>query len=79
MNHEHAQIHKTHHGPNLGEATTFPFIIFFVISHEGCIHMSFCPGIPNLLEIFKIRTFDIFEGHNLLCKPPIEVKFEAKL
>jgi hypothetical protein len=46
--HMHTQTHKTHHGPNLGEVTTFPLIIFFVISHRGCIQMSFCPQTPNL-------------------------------
>ncbi len=49
--HEHTQIHKickTHHGPNLEEATTFPLIIFFVINHGDYIQMSFCPRIPKL-------------------------------
>ncbi len=47
-NHMHIWTHKTHHGPNLGKATTFPLIVFFVISHRGCIQMSFCPRTPNL-------------------------------
>jgi hypothetical protein len=34
MNHMRTQ---THHGPNLGQATTFPLILFFVISHLGYI------------------------------------------
>jgi hypothetical protein len=34
-NHEQTRIHKNHHGPNLGEATTFPFIIFFVVWPQG--------------------------------------------
>jgi hypothetical protein len=46
-NHMHTQIHKIHHGPNLGEATTFPLIIFYVINHEGYIEMSFCLGTPK--------------------------------
>jgi len=48
MNHEQPRTHKTHHGLNLREATTFPFIIFFVPNHRACIQMSFCLGIPNL-------------------------------
>ncbi len=31
----------------LGEATTFPLIIFYVINHEGCIQMSFCQNSQN--------------------------------
>jgi hypothetical protein len=44
-NHDHTRIH---HSLDLGEVTTFPFIIFFVISHRGYIQMSFCPGTPKL-------------------------------
>jgi len=33
--HEQTWIHKIHHNLDLGEATTFPFIIFFVINHGG--------------------------------------------
>jgi hypothetical protein len=48
MNHGHTWIHKTHHGPDLGEAITFPLIVFFVINHESYIQMSFCFGTPKL-------------------------------
>jgi hypothetical protein len=48
MNHMHTQIHKTHHGLDLGGATTFLFIIIIVISHGGYIQMSFYPGILKL-------------------------------
>jgi len=37
------QIHKIHHGSNLGGATTFPLILFSMINHRGYIQMSFCP------------------------------------
>jgi hypothetical protein len=33
----HTRIHKTHHGVNLREATTFPFIILYVIDHGGYV------------------------------------------
>jgi hypothetical protein len=42
MNHEETWIHKIHHGPNLGETTTFPLIIFFMPGHEANTQMSFC-------------------------------------
>jgi hypothetical protein len=31
--HGQTQTHNTHHGSDLGEATTFPFIVLFVPSH----------------------------------------------
>jgi hypothetical protein len=42
------KIHKTHHSPNLGEATTFPLTVLFVPSHGPCTQMSFCLGTPKL-------------------------------
>ncbi len=32
---------------DLGEVTTFPFIILFVTFHGGHIQMAFCPRIPK--------------------------------
>jgi hypothetical protein len=40
--HGHTRTHKIHHGLNLGETTTFPLIVFFVINHGGYIQMLFC-------------------------------------
>jgi len=51
--HEHTQTSKIHHSSDLGEAITFPLIIFSVINHRGYIQMSFYP--PGILE-----------GHNFL-------------
>jgi len=48
MSHKHTRTHKIQHGPNLGEATTFPLIVLFVPGHRGCTQMSFCHGIPKL-------------------------------
>jgi hypothetical protein len=56
MNHQYTHIHKIHHGPNLGEATIFPFIIFFVISHGGYIQMSFFWDFQLLVVKSKIDT-----------------------
>jgi hypothetical protein len=47
-NHEQTQTHKTHHGPDFGEATTFPLKVFSMSSHEVSTQMSFCPGTPKL-------------------------------
>jgi hypothetical protein len=44
--HEQTQIYKTHHGPNLGEATTFPLMVYFVPLHEAHIQMAFCLKTP---------------------------------
>jgi hypothetical protein len=78
--HMYTRTHKTHHGPNLVETTTFPLIIFFVINHGGCIQMSFFldsqVGSP---EISKIGTLATLEAHNFLFKPLIEVRCKAKL
>jgi hypothetical protein len=48
--HGQIRIHKTHktpHDPNLGEATTFPLIVYSVVGHGTNIQMAFCPGIPK--------------------------------
>jgi hypothetical protein len=41
------QIHKTHHGPDLGEATTFSLIVCSMLLHETHIQMAFCHGTPK--------------------------------
>jgi hypothetical protein len=58
--------------PELGEATTFPLIVLFVIRHEGCIQMSFCLKTPKLEnsqvgspEIPKIGILGTLE----VCRP----------
>jgi hypothetical protein len=64
--HGQTWTHKTHHGSNLGEATTFPLIVFSMPSHEASTQMSFCPetcklGVPKfsklgLLQLWKLIT-----------------------
>jgi hypothetical protein len=40
--------HKTHHGPNSREATTFPHIVFSAPHFEDYIQMAlFFPGLPS--------------------------------
>jgi hypothetical protein len=45
--HGQIQTHKTHHGSNLGEATTFPLIVYYVPLHKAHIQMTFCPRTPK--------------------------------
>ncbi len=47
LEHFGAQTHKTHHGPNLGETITFPFIVDFVHGHGTSTQMSFCLETPK--------------------------------
>jgi len=37
----------THHGSDLGEATTFPHIVFFAALGGGYIQMTLFPGTPK--------------------------------
>jgi hypothetical protein len=60
MSHKQIRIHKTHHGPNLGEATTFPFKVYFVPLHEAHIQMAFCPGTPK----WESQNSQSWDSHN---------------
>ncbi len=40
--------HKTHHGPDSGEATTFPHIVFSAPLCRDYIQMALFPGTPKL-------------------------------
>jgi hypothetical protein len=40
--------HKTHHGPDSGEATTFPHIVFSMAGRGGYIRMAQIPGTPEM-------------------------------
>jgi hypothetical protein len=40
--------HLTHHGPDSGEATTFPLIVFSAALRRGYIQMALFPGTPKL-------------------------------
>jgi hypothetical protein len=72
--------HKTHHGPDLREATTFPLIIYYVAGHGTHIQMAFFLGTPSgSLEIAQVGTPAILEPHNFARRPLIEMWFEAKL
>jgi hypothetical protein len=47
-NHGQTRIHKTHHGPELGKATTFPLIVFSMPGHGANTRMSFFLGVATL-------------------------------
>ncbi len=51
-NHGHTQTHKTHHGPNLKEATNLPLIIFFVINHGGYILLTLWRAITSYINLW---------------------------
>jgi hypothetical protein len=46
--------------PGLGQATTFPLIIFFVLGHMANTQMSFCLGTPKLgiSKFLKLDSYD---------------------
>jgi hypothetical protein len=47
MSHEQPQIHKSHHNLNLGEATTFSLIVYFVPLHGATSKWHFVSGLLN--------------------------------
>jgi len=78
--HEQTQTHKTHHSPNLGEATTFPlYSILYawpwgqhpnvILSRNSQVESSKIP---------EIGTPTTLEAHNFLCRPLIEMRSQEK-
>jgi hypothetical protein len=59
-NHGQTHIHKTHHSPNLGEATTLPLIVYYVPLHEAHIQMTFCHGTPK----WESQNSQSWDSHN---------------
>ncbi len=71
------QTHKTHHGPDLGESTTFPFIW---LPTRPTSKWPFVPRLPSgSPEITNVETSAILVRHNFACRPVIEMRSEAKL
>jgi len=75
MNHEQTHIHKTHHSPNLEEATT---LYAWPQGLHPNVILSRDSQVANF-EILKIRTSTTLEAHNFFYKPPIEVRSKTKL
>ncbi len=58
--HGQTQTHKTHHGPDLGETTTFPLTVYSMPSHGASTQMSFCPRTPK----WESRNSHIWDSYN---------------
>jgi hypothetical protein len=70
----------TQHDPDLGEATTFPHIVFSAFAHGTYIRMAFCLGLSRKsLEIVLVWTPRTLGVHNSQFRPPIGMKSESKL
>jgi hypothetical protein len=67
MNHGRIRTHKTHHNPDLGEATTFPLIVYSVHVHKTNIQMTFFPRLPSGTSKFPELRFPQLWGHITLC------------
>jgi hypothetical protein len=55
--------HLTHHGPDLGEETTFPHIIFSMPLHCTCIRMPLFPGTPKV----ESRNYPSLDSQDFGC------------
>jgi hypothetical protein len=61
-------MHKIHHGPDLGEATTFTRIVYSVPGHGTRTQMSFCPETPKWKsQNSQSLDFRNFRGPIPLC------------
>jgi hypothetical protein len=65
--------HKTHHGLDSGEATTFPHIVFSATLRGDYIQMALFPGTPklesqNCSEIVPVEVPGLWELITLDCK-----------
>jgi hypothetical protein len=60
MSHVQTWIHKIHHGLDLGEATTFPLIVYFVFDHGTNTQMAFCPKTPKW-ESWNSQSWDSYD------------------
>jgi len=59
--HEQPQTHKTHHNLDLGKATTFPLIVFFMFGHKASTQMSFCLRTPK----WESQNSQNWDFHNI--------------
>ncbi len=80
ISHGQTWTHKTHHDSDLGEATTFPLIVFFMFGHGLAPKCHFVLGLPSASpQIPKIGILVTLEAYNFVCKPLIEVRFDENL
>jgi hypothetical protein len=72
--------HKTHHGPDSGEATTFPHIVFSPARSGGYIQMAQILWTPEMeSRNCPSRTPETLNGHNSRLQSPIATRSEPKL
>jgi hypothetical protein len=77
--HGQTRSHKTHHSLDLGEATTFPLIVFPTSLHGGHIEMAFCLRLPSgSLKIPTTGTPTPLGTHNFTCRLLIVMRSKAK-
>jgi len=73
-------IHLTHHGPDSGEATTFPHILFSRCFVAPASNWLLFPGLlRRSSEIVPVWTPRTLRAHNSRLRPRIGTKFEAIL
>jgi hypothetical protein len=63
----------THHGPDSGEATTFPHIVYSAALRRGYIQMALFPGTPklesrNCPETVPVGVLELWELVTLDCQ-----------
>jgi hypothetical protein len=83
MSHWRLRIHKTHHDPDAGEATTFPHIVYSTPLRGSGIWMAFChlgvPKLPRLgvSQLCETITYGanlrLIRGLNQSCSPHQEL------
>jgi len=68
-NHRRPWTHLTHHGPDSGEATTFPHIVFSALLCGSHIRMALFPGTPKeeSRNCPGLNSWDF--GHSYLLAP----------
>jgi hypothetical protein len=71
--------HKTHHGPDSREATTFPHIVYSAARDGGYIQMAQIPGTPRL-ESRNCPSWspETLGAHNSRLPHPIAMRSEPK-
>jgi len=72
--------HKTHHGPNSREATTFSHIIFSAAGRGGYIRMAQIPGTPEMeSRNCPGGTLETLNRHNSRLQSWIATRSKPKL
>jgi hypothetical protein len=67
MSHGQIHTHKTHHNPDLGEATTLPLIVYFVPLHEATSKWHFVSKLSNgSFKIPKVGTLATLGPYNIV-------------